>query len=70
MLFLSEKYACKLIKSLWVELTTVFLTALKLQTSVDKTRHVWHAIRTCFFVECPRLYVTDGIFVITALGYL
>ena len=37
------------------------LTAVKLQTFGDKTRHVWHPITTCFFfVSCPRLDATDG----------
>ena len=39
------------------------LTAVKLQMFGDKTRHVWRAIRTCFFVSCPvcpRLDTTDG----------
>ena len=36
------------------------LTAVKLQMFGGKMRHVWHPIRTCFFVSCPRLDTTDG----------
>ena len=36
------------------------LTAVKLQLFGGKTRHVWHSIRTCRFVSCPRLDATDG----------
>ena len=36
------------------------LTAVKLQMFGGKTRHVWHSIRTCRFVSCPRLDATDG----------
>ena len=39
---------------------TVALTAVKLQMFGGKTPHVWHPIRTCFFVSCPRLDATDG----------
>ena len=38
------------------------LTAVKLLMFGGKTRHVWHSIRTRFFVSCPRLDATDGIF--------
>ena len=37
------------------------LTAVKLQMFGGKTRHVWHPIRTPFFVSCSRLEATDGI---------
>ena len=36
------------------------LTAVKLQMFGGKTCHVWHPIRTRFFVSCPRLDATDG----------
>ena len=39
------------------------LTTVKLQLFGSKTRdawHVWHPIRTCLFVSCPRLDATDG----------
>ena len=38
------------------------LTTVKLLMFGGKTRHVWHSIRTRFFVLCPRLDATDGIF--------
>ena len=36
------------------------LTAVKLHMFGGKTRHVWHPIRTCFFVSCSCLDATDG----------
>ena len=36
------------------------LTAVKLQMFGGKTCHVWHPIRTCFFVSCSHLDATDG----------
>ena len=39
------------------------LMTVKLQLFGSKTRdawHVWHPIRTCLFVSCPRLDATDG----------
>ena len=36
------------------------LTAVKLQMFGGKTYHVWHPIRTCFFVSCSHLDATDG----------
>ena len=36
------------------------LTAVKLQMFGGKTRHVWHPIRTRFFVSHPGLDATDG----------
>ena len=36
------------------------LTAVKGQMFGGKTRHVWHLIRPCFFISCPRLDATDG----------
>ena len=36
------------------------LTAVKLQMFGGKTGHVWHPIRTCRFVSCPRLHTTHG----------
>ena len=44
------------------------LTAVKLQMFGGKTRHVWHPIRTCFFVSCPRLDATDGINIISIVS--
>ena len=74
MLFLSEKYAWRLRKMKYernalikstmnnLPLARQFaLTAVKLQMFGGKTRHVWHPIRTCFFVSCSRLDATDGI---------
>ena len=43
-----------------IPLGTHALTAVKLQMFGSKIRHVWHAIRTCFFVSCPRLDATNG----------
>ena len=37
------------------------LIAFKLQMFGGTTRHVWHPIRTCFFVSCPRLDAIDGL---------
>ena len=74
MLFLSEKYAWRLRKMKYernaliqsimnnLPLPRQFaLTAVKLQMFCGKTRHVWHPIRTRFFVSCSRLDATDGI---------
>ena len=44
------------------------LTAAKLQMFGGKTRHVWHPVRTCFFVSCLRLDATDGIFTLFFAG--
>ena len=41
------------------------LTAVKLQMFGGKTRHVWHPIRTWFFVPCPRSDATGGIRYVT-----
>ena len=74
MLFLSEKYAWRLRKMKYernaliqsimnnLPLARQFaLTAVKLQMFGGKTRHVWHPIRTRFFVSCSRLEAADGI---------
>ena len=37
------------------------LTAFKLQMFGGKTRHVWHPIRTCFFLTCLRLTATSPL---------
>ena len=42
------------------------LTAVKLQMFGGKTCHVWHPIRTCFFVSCSHLDATDGNMVANA----
>ena len=34
------------------------LTVVKLQMFGGKTGHVWHPIRTCRFVSCPRLHTS------------
>ena len=43
----------------------VALTAVKLHMFCGKIRHVWHPIRTWFFVSCPRSDATDGIRYVT-----
>ena len=49
---------CKQLKPLAQQFA---LTALKLQMFGDQTCHVYHSIRTCFLVSCPRLNAIDGI---------
>ena len=43
----------------------VALTAVKLHMFCGKIRHVWHPIRTWFFVSRPRSDATDGILYVT-----
>ena len=51
---------CRQIFKVWSRrlLSTRFVFALLM--SGGKTRHVWHPIRTCFFVLCPLLDATDS----------
>ena len=48
----------------------VCLMAVKLQMFADKTRHVWHPIRTCFFclvstLRCNQRYIIQAFVIDT-----